>query len=164
LPSTLYYHSAVVNNGYIYTTGGWIVAANTSTVQYAQINSNGTLGAWLTTTPLPRAVYGHSAVVYNGYIYATGGLAYGRVSISGTSTDNILGGSTAFSNADVNAGWTAGAGVEGVAWNPWWTWKVEYLYLDLGLLDTAVSSTFTMTHAATKFTDHVVRGGLNFHF
>jgi outer membrane immunogenic protein len=101
-------------------------------------------------------------------LYATGGLAYGRVSISGTSTDNILGGSTvsstAFSNADVNAGWTAGAGVEGVAWNPRWTWKVEYLYLDLGLLDTAVSSTFTTTHATTKFTDHVVRGGLNFHF
>jgi outer membrane immunogenic protein len=84
---------------------------------------------------------------------------YGRVSISGTSTDNILGGSTvsstAFPNADVNAGWTAGAGVEGVAWNPRWTWKVEYLYLDLGSLDTAVSSTFTTTHATTKFTDHM---------
>jgi outer membrane immunogenic protein len=92
-------------------------------------------------------------------LYATGGLAYGRVSISGTSTDNILGGSTvsstAFPNADVNAGWTAGAGVEGVAWNPRWTWKVEYLYLDLGSLDTAVSSTFTTTHATTKFTDHM---------
>jgi outer membrane immunogenic protein len=92
-------------------------------------------------------------------LYATGGLACGRVSISGTSTDNILGGSTvsstAFPNADVNAGWTAGAGVEGVAWNPRWTWKVEYLYLDLGSLDTAVSSTFTTTHATTKFTDHM---------
>jgi len=100
-------------------------------------------------------------------LYATGGLAYGRVSISGTSSD-IFGGatlsSTAFSNADVNTGWTAGGGVESVAWDPRWTWKVEYLYLDLGTLDAAVSSGLTTTHATTKFTDHVVRGGLNFHF
>ncbi len=100
-------------------------------------------------------------------LYATGGLAYGRVSISGTSSD-IFGGatlsSTAFSNADVNTGWTVGGGVESVAWDPRWTWKVEYLYLDLGTLDAAVSSGLTTTHATTKFTDHVVRGGLNFHF
>jgi outer membrane immunogenic protein len=100
-------------------------------------------------------------------LYATGGLAYGRVSISGMSSD-IFGGatlsSTAFSNADVNTGWTAGGGVAGLAWNPRWTWKVEYLYLDLGSLDAAVSSGLTTTHATTKFTDHVVRGGLDFHF
>jgi outer membrane immunogenic protein len=99
-------------------------------------------------------------------LYATGGLAYGRVLISGTSSD-IFGAtqySTAFSNADVNTGWTAGGGVEGVAWDPRWTWKVEYLYLDLGTLDAAVSAGFTTTHAASNFTDQVVRGALNFHF
>ena len=100
-------------------------------------------------------------------LYATGGLAYGRVSISGTSTDmfgTLTLSSTAFSNADVNAGWTAGGGVEGAAWDPRWTWKVEYLYLDLGSLDAAVSSGLTTTYATTKFTDNVVRAGLNFHF
>jgi outer membrane immunogenic protein len=96
-------------------------------------------------------------------LYATGGLAYGRVSISGTSS-TIIGGATAFSDADVNTGWTAGGGVESVAWDPRWTWKVEYLYLDLGTLDAAVSSGLTTTRATTKFTDHVLRAGLNFHF
>ncbi len=99
-------------------------------------------------------------------LYATGGLAYGRVSISGTSTDTFgtTQFSTAFSNADVNTGWTAGAGVEGVAWDSRWTWKVEYLYLDLGTVDTAASTVFTTTHGTTKFTDNVVRAGLNLHF
>lgn len=100
-------------------------------------------------------------------LYATAGLAYGRVSISGTSKDTFGGitlSSTAFSNANVNAGWTVGGGVEGVAWDPRWTWKAEYLYLDLGTLDAAASSVLTSTHIETKFTDHVVRAGLNFHF
>ena len=96
-------------------------------------------------------------------LYATGGLAYGRVSISGTSSA-VFGATTAFSNANVNTGWTAGGGVESVAWDPRWTWKVEYLYLDLGTVDSAVASGLTTTHATTKFTDHVVRAGLNFHF
>ena len=100
-------------------------------------------------------------------LYATGGFAYGRVSISGMS-NNVFGGatlsSTAFSNAHLNTGWTAGGGVEAIASNPQWTWKVEYLYLDLGSLDAAVSSGLTTTSVTTKFTDHVVRGGLNFHF
>jgi outer membrane immunogenic protein len=100
-------------------------------------------------------------------LYATGGLAYGRVSISGTSTDTFgiaTLSSTAFSNSNVNTGWTAGGGVEAMGWDPRWTWKVEYLYLDLGTLDAAVSSQFIKTHSTSKFTDHVVRGGLNFHF
>jgi outer membrane immunogenic protein len=99
-------------------------------------------------------------------LYATGGLAYGRVSISGTSSDIFQGttlSSAAFSHAGVNTGWTVGGGIEGVAWDPRWTWKVEYLYLDLGTIDPAVSSGLT-THITSKFTDNVVRGGLNFHF
>jgi outer membrane immunogenic protein len=100
-------------------------------------------------------------------LYATGGLAYGGVSISGTSSDTFVLatlGSAAFSNSDVNFGWVAGGGVEGVAWDPRWTWKAEYLYVDLGTLDAAVSAGLTTTRISTKFTDHVVRGGLNFHF
>jgi outer membrane immunogenic protein len=93
-------------------------------------------------------------------LYATGGLAYGRVSISGTSTALS---SIAFSKADVNAGWTAGGGVEGVAWDPRLTWKVEYLYLDLGTIDPAIASGLTI-HVTSKFTDNIVRAGLNFHF
>lgn len=99
-------------------------------------------------------------------LYATGGLAYGRVSLAGTASNTVVASvfSTAFSSAAVNAGWTAGGGVEGVAWDPRWTWKVEYLYLDLGALNSAAAPEFATIHASTKFTDQVVRGGLNFHF
>jgi outer membrane immunogenic protein len=99
-------------------------------------------------------------------LYATGGLAYGRVAVSGTSNDTFLafGTTTAFSNASTNTGWTAGAGIEGVLWGPRWTWKVEYLYLDLGRVDNAVTAGPTTTRATTRFTDNVVRAGLNFHF
>lgn len=99
-------------------------------------------------------------------LYATGGLAYGRVSFAGTAGNTVAASvfSTAFSSAAVNAGWTAGGGVEGMAWDPRWTWKVEYLYLDLGALNSAASPGFATIHATTKFTDQVVRGGLNFHF
>jgi outer membrane immunogenic protein len=97
-------------------------------------------------------------------LYATGGLAYGRVSISGSSSTTPVIGTSAFANANVNSGWTAGGGVEGVAWDPRWTWKVEYLYVDLGTLDAAVAAGLTTTRITTTFTDHVVRAGLNFHF
>jgi len=99
-------------------------------------------------------------------LYATGGLAYGHIAVSGTSSaafGNITN-TTAFSNAATNTGWTVGGGVEGFAWNPRWTWKVEYLYLDLGSINTAVSAGVTTTHASTRFTDNIVRAGLNYHF
>jgi type II secretory pathway pseudopilin PulG len=73
LPSAISSHSAVAYKGYIYTMGGNAAGGATSTVFYAPINSNGTVGVWATTTPLPSALYAHSAVVYNGYIYLTGG-------------------------------------------------------------------------------------------
>lgn len=100
-------------------------------------------------------------------LYATGGLAYGHVAISGTS--NVAFGlastTTAFSNTSTNTGWTVGGGIEGFAWSPRWTWKVEYLYLDLGTLsNTAVTARIVTTRASTRFTDNIARAGLNFHF
>lgn len=105
-------------------------------------------------------------------LYATGGLAYGKVKVSGTVTDSgtILGffpfsATAPFGGSKVNAGWTLGGGIEGaIAGN--WTWKIEYLYLDLGSLDTAAAGPFggetITTH--TRFTDNIVRVGLNYRF
>jgi outer membrane immunogenic protein len=104
-------------------------------------------------------------------LYATGGLAYGEVKISGTSTDSgiVVGlpysATGSFSRSHMNAGWTLGGGIEG-AFAGNWSWKAEYLYLDLGSLDIAASGPFTTEpiYSHTHFTDNVIRAGLNYRF
>ena len=39
------------------------------------------------------------------------------------------------SGSKTKLGWTVGAGIEGAAFLPNWTWKAEYLYVDLGKID-----------------------------
>jgi outer membrane immunogenic protein len=117
-------------------------------------------------------------------LYGTGGLAYGRVDLSGNTSviGSVTGvpftpGASAFSESKTNAGVAGGVGIEG-RWYllpAGWTWKVEYLHVDLGSLDivslfpaarlTQFASPFTgplTTH--THFTDNVVRVGLNYKF
>lgn len=102
------------------------------------------------------------------FFYATGGLAYG--SFTGSSSNFPLTWSSR------KAGWTAGAGVETALGNDW-SLKFEYLYMDLGNVGsvtgtTASSSTAgatvtTVTNTSlfnTKFTDNIVRVGLNYRF
>ena len=118
-------------------------------------------------------------------LYVTGGLAYGEVSRSA----NVVGQTVFFLNgAPVNAfsggyttdktkvGWTAGFGAEGkLSWNPAWSIKGEFLYIDLGT-NNDVFNTFysggglpSSGIAATR-TDHSVnreglfRLGLNYSF
>jgi len=111
-------------------------------------------------------------------LYGTGGLAYGGIGVSGTITDGCFSGaphacapgSWGFSKNATNVGWTAGGGVEGVVPNTAnWTWKVEYLYLDLG----SVSGTGFEAAAdfgplpytwSSKVTDNILRVGMNYHF
>jgi len=72
-----YLQSAVVYGGYLYVIGGDDNSGGAnflSDVQYAPINSNGTLGSWQFATSLPspgRAT--HTTVASNGYIYVIGG-------------------------------------------------------------------------------------------
>ena len=103
------------------------------------------------------------------WAYATGGLAYGNVSASGTVTDTscIPTCSWAFSNSKTNVGWTVGAGVEGAIPNTReWTWKIEYLYLDLGSISgTGVETDFGTTYSwSAKFTNNIIRAGINYRF
>jgi outer membrane immunogenic protein len=114
--------------------------------------------------------------------YVTGGLAYGKVDVEGTSTVSAVLTSLspvtqAFSHSQVNAGWTVGYGTEGRLGNSNWTWKVEGLYVDLGTLDAtgsggAVTGTVGFTTSVTAgpvtthshFTDGILRAGLNYQF
>ncbi len=89
-----YGHTTVAYNGYLYVMGGISgSSANDCTatsnycngVQFAPINSNGTIGAWHYThagtddgttfsTGFASARFGHTTVAYNGYLYVLGGL------------------------------------------------------------------------------------------
>lgn len=109
--------------------------------------------------------------------YGTGGLAYGKFQINGhnsasVAVTNDLGASTfadtesgSYMRTKWKAGWTAGAGVEGIAWDPRWTWKAEYLYLDLGEVNVKSGAPGGGNNTiSTKFSDHLGRLGLNYHF
>jgi outer membrane immunogenic protein len=116
--------------------------------------------------------------------YITGGLAYGEVKIDGTNAVSgaVIGnpaatfsGTQAFGHSQVNTGWVAGYGTEGRLALTNWTWKVEGLWMDLGTIDTTGVQVITphgglpgatggqlTTH--TRFTDGILRGGLNYKF
>jgi type II secretory pathway pseudopilin PulG len=80
LLKALTHMSDVVNNGYIYTTGGTPDQTfATSAVSYAQLNGDGSISNWSSTTALPHIMHSHSAATYNGYIYTTGGTGGGSV-------------------------------------------------------------------------------------
>jgi len=130
---------------------------------------------------------GRLGVLFNDILfYGTGGLAFGGVSVSGiTNVSTTLNAivtpaSTAFSASKTNVGFSVGAGMEGklTSWlSPNWSWKVEYLYLDLGSVNVAapfppvlVTGFLPVTPFAgsltthTHFTDNIVRVGLNYQF
>ena len=110
-------------------------------------------------------------------LYATGGLAYGG--FSGSSLMGVVGTNALAlgSWSSTKAGWTVGAGVE-AALGSNWSVKFEYLYMDLGntggssatniITASTVRGITTTTTLAyvfnTKFTDNIVRVGLNYKF
>ncbi|MEK7101552.1 MAG: hypothetical protein AAB882_00160, partial [Patescibacteria group bacterium] len=87
----VYNHTSVVANGYAYVIGGFgIDSAATTTVQYSKLNADGTVGTWVTTTPLATEQQLHTSVVANGYVYALGGssnqniVQYAKLNSDGT--------------------------------------------------------------------------------
>jgi outer membrane immunogenic protein len=100
-------------------------------------------------------------------LYATGGLAYGEVNSS--ETIGVV--PATFSSTSTKAGYTVGAGIEGVIGGNW-TAKLEYLYVDLGKVSgsfvTGIGSTgvgpITSYYINSHITDNVLRVGLNYKF
>jgi len=98
-------------------------------------------------------------------VYATGGLAYGRVSLAGSVSSPF--GAWGYSGSAVNTGWTVGGGLRGlIPSTTQWYWRVEYLYLDLGSnsgtgSDPIFASVFSWN---AKFTDNIVRLGIDYQF
>jgi outer membrane immunogenic protein len=121
--------------------------------------------------------------------YATGGLAVGQIDAS--YTDSIAASTltplttVAVSSTATRAGWVAGAGVEGAFrnWNNW-TWKIEYLHVDLGGFNALAAGSATGAFSAvigdfrtsitqttafnsayhSHFSDDIIRVGVNYRF
>jgi hypothetical protein len=73
-----YEGSAVAYNGYVYMVGG--VDPDTTadaTVQYAPLNSDGTVGTWVSSNPFLNGRAYLGLVAYDGYLYIEGGGFFG---------------------------------------------------------------------------------------
>jgi outer membrane immunogenic protein len=106
-------------------------------------------------------------VANNWLFYGTGGLAYGRVQntvaltcYSAPCDVTVWEGS----NSGIKTGWAAGAGVEvGLSRN--WTIGLDYLYANLGSLDTTtVTGPLVAFSAKTELAVNLLRGTLNYKF
>jgi outer membrane immunogenic protein len=110
-------------------------------------------------------------------VYATGGFAYGRVESSVTSIDPD-GDAVGARWAEDRMGFVVGAGVESVLYDNW-TWKLEYLHVDLGRGGSATNSPLAGLAGSpnipagtivgnlamnTRLTDEIVRVGVNYRF
>ncbi len=108
-------------------------------------------------------------------LYATGGFAYGKVTshanINLANGNGLVGPLTgAFSASNTHLGWTAGAGLE-YALTRAWSFKTEYLYLDLGgktVVSSAISDVANGFSAGAGIdvnaTLHTVKAGVNYRF
>lgn len=84
--------------------------------------------------------------------YFTGGLAFGDVEM--TPNNGV-------SETDSQFGWTIGAGVEYAFLSPW-TFKLEYLYTDLGKAECSAATCGINTDVS--FQTHTIRAGVNYRF
>jgi outer membrane immunogenic protein len=159
-------------------------------LQYANITGTASTSTALTGSPFHFPPIGISAqnklewfgtlrprigitVTPSFLVYATGGLAYGRVTSSASTVTTAFSGecgiNTLCSNGSASltrAGWTAGAGVEYALSAPW-SLKVEYLYFDLGSVTYNMPSTLVPTagmQGTTTFRENLVRAGVNYKF
>lgn len=136
--------------GYNYQIGSFVLGLETD-IQYADIGGDNNISSlnsdddddnWFGT------VRAHAGYAFDrALIYATGGLAYGKIS-------------NGFSNSDdTSVGWTLGAGVE-YAFTDNLTAKVEGLYVNLEQDD----DDLPVTAGSDETEFGVVRAGLNYKF
>ena len=82
LPDGYFGHSLAYSSGYLYQAGGF--SGNNGiqdgiNVFYSQVHSNGTIGSWNSTTPLPEVAAYHAGVAANGFVYVIGGVTFDPV-------------------------------------------------------------------------------------
>jgi hypothetical protein len=99
-------HSMVYASGYLYHAGGFgDFNGDSASVFYSQVQSNGTIGAWNVTTPLPAKILDHAGVAANGFVNVLGGFHY--TDASGYTITNAVYYSKINSNASLGTWQTA---------------------------------------------------------
>ena len=105
LPITVSHSQTIVTKNRVYLLGGFNGSTNISTVYTTTINSDGTLGTWITTNPLPVVLNYHQAFASKYRVYLFGGN-------NGSYTNAVY---TAPINEDGTLGtWTTGTSINGV--------------------------------------------------
>lgn len=77
-------HSTIAYGNNLYVIGGFDGTNYLMDVQYALINSNGTIGTWKYGTPLPQAIRQADAFAANGFLYIFGGRSAATTCTSNT--------------------------------------------------------------------------------
>jgi opacity protein-like surface antigen len=152
--------------GYNWQQGPWVFGVE-GDYSWADVSGNSqTCGASSSTSsPHPCGTKLESLGTFRGRIgyamgatgnwlpYVTGGLAVGELK----AWDSLF----PSSGTDFRAGWTVGAGVE-VGFERHWTFKVEYLYVDLG--SSQMFNIVPGVPETVSFTANIVRAGFNYKF
>ena len=74
LPVNIRFHSTLITKNYVYVCGGYNGTDTLNTVYTAPINSDGTLGTWVTAGNLPGPLRGSQVVAYVNKVYLLGGV------------------------------------------------------------------------------------------
>jgi opacity protein-like surface antigen len=138
--------------------GDWADASGFGTFTATALCAGGclTTSSWLST------VRGRAGYAFDRFlVYGTAGAAFGNVRAN-FSNDAV--------SSATEAGWTVGTGVE-VALAPNWSAKAEYLFVKLAdgscTAECAIANTdgtSVIPNVAVKFSESIVRGGLNYRF
>jgi outer membrane immunogenic protein len=95
----------------------------------------------------------------SGLLYATGGWAW----MQGRYTLNAPAFGTLIDSSVSKGGWTLGGGYEQMVWAHW-SAKLEYLYTRSDEFTASATLLGVPVSATGRFTNNVVRAGLNYHF
>ena len=152
--------------GYNYQFANNIVLGLETDLQWSDIS--GTVSASVLGLPVVSA---GSSIDYFGTIrarlgyaidrflpYITGGVAYGK-----TGTDVTVFGFSPLSASTTSWGWTIGAGGEFAVTNNW-TFKAEYLYVDLGNSDVQATVVAPGVVIGNDSKFHTFKAGVNYKF
>ena len=108
LPDGYDSHTLAYASGYLYNIGGTSQTGGDldgTNVFYAQVHSDGTIGAWTNATSLPEAVLNHAGVAANDFMYVLGG--YHATLAAGDVTSDIVYYNKVNTNGSLNSWRTA---------------------------------------------------------